>query len=48
MEEEVDAKTPEDRGIGREVQWELMESSLTTIGPHYMETKEPTTTPTDW
>ena len=30
------------------IQWELMESSLTTIGPHHMETKEPTTAPTDW
>ena len=32
----------------QEIQWELMEDSLTIIGPHYMEIKEPTTTLTDW
>ena len=32
----------------KKIQWELMESSLATIGPHYKETKEPTTIPTDW
>ena len=37
-----------ERGIGREIQWERMGGSLTTIGPHYMETKEPTTAPSDW
>ena len=45
MEEEVEANCAEERGIGRKIQWELMESSLTTIGPHYMEIKEPTTAP---
>ena len=47
-EEEEEAKTPEERGIGKKIQWELMEDSLTTIGPHYMEIKEPTTAPTGW
>ena len=36
------------KALVEKVQWELMEGSLTTIGPHYMETKEPTTAPTDW
>ena len=43
-----DANCADEQGIGRKVQWELMENSLTTIGPHYMETKEPTTALTDW
>ena len=47
-EEEEETNCAAEQGIGREIQWELMESSLTTIGPHYMETKEPTTAPTDW
>ena len=47
-EEEVEANCAEERGIGWKIQWELMESSLATIGPHYMETKEPTITPIDW
>ena len=45
MEEEVEAKTPEERGIGRE---DSVETDGELLDPHYIETNEPTTAPTDW